>query len=126
MASNQVDVFPVPEGPVIDVRPTETVLFITHSRRGFPIRFKLGEIPHGSEDRKDHGGPMVPGPWAYAFGLGSYITSDPNRNSGADHRRKMAEGSEHLVRNGSTLRFPSGSVYVVRVRGEYIELGLVT
>lgn len=133
-----VDVFPAPDSalPIIDVLPkrdgvgySETVLTILRPTRNhgmLPTRFGVGEVPRGSEGRKVSFGPMVPGPWAYAFGLGTFITSDPNHNSGTESAKLRAAGVEHVVREGSTVRFPSGAVYVVRIRGEYVELGLVS
>ena len=38
--------------------------------------FGVGAIPRGGEGRKVDGGPLVPGPWAFAYGLATCLMSD--------------------------------------------------
>jgi len=60
-------------------------------------RFGIGLVPPGREARQVFEGPMVPGPWAYTYGLGVCICADPRRNTGAESARKKDEGTEHVI-----------------------------
>lgn len=88
-------------------------------------RFRHGivAIPVGERARQEHGGPLVPGPWAATYGLASCI--DNHGGTGAEARRKREAGLEHTVRAGSLVRI-DGVVYVVadasRGRGEHLVL----
>lgn len=85
-------------------------------------RFGIGGIPEGNEGRQVYQGPLVPGPWCFAFGLCSVICDNPKLGTGAQLERKTADGSAHTVRDGSVLEI-CGNLYRVRVfRREYIAL----
>lgn len=40
-------------------------------------RWGIGEVPPGVEHRKEYRGPLVPGPWAFAFELATVISDPP-------------------------------------------------
>jgi hypothetical protein len=52
--------------------------------------YGVGYTPTGEAGRQEHMGPMVPGPWGYAFGLATVI--DNRGGTGAEKRREEAEG----------------------------------
>ncbi len=81
---------------------------------GTLYRHGIATIRRGDEGRQENDGPMVPGPWAYAFGLCTVI-SDPPSNT-----------PEFIdVRDGEFLTI-DGDVYLIRVvRREWIELDLI-
>ena len=88
----------------------ETVLTLPH--RGYRKRFGLGFVPKGDEGRQVFQGEMVPGPWAYAFGLCSVI--DNHGGTGAERQRNLEAGTEHDVEAGDTVII-DGNSYEVKV-----------
>lgn len=66
-------------------------------------RFHIGAVRRGEEGRQVFQGPMVPGPWAFATGAGTFITSNPEHNSGTESRRLTAAGLEHEVEDGDAI-----------------------
>jgi hypothetical protein len=78
-------------------------------------RFGVGAIPFGGEGRKVDGGPMVPGPWAFTYGLATVIDDRPDL-------RKAERDADVLVDEGTVLSIDT-KLYKVRiVRREFIEL----
>lgn len=86
--------------------------------KGTYHRFGVGAVPRGCEGRKEYNGPMVPGPWAFAFGLGAVLSSSQaHRDADAERRATDIE-----VEAGTVLRI-DGIDYKVRVeRGEFLKL----
>lgn len=77
-------------------------------------RFMVGHVAEGDEGRQEHGGPMVPGPWAYAFGLCIAISDPP-----------VPRPTAHPVADGELIEV-AGHTYRVRYhRSEWLELELV-
>ena len=88
----------------------------TLATAGGRYRFHVGHVREGEEGRKVHGGPMVPGPWAYAFGLCTVI--DNHGGTGRDIEEAKASGlwldveeGDEIEVGGHTyrIRFPQGS-----------------
>jgi hypothetical protein len=52
--------------------------------------YGIGFTPTGREARQVFGGPLVPGPWGYAYGLATVI--DNYGGTGADRERERREG----------------------------------
>lgn len=74
-------------------------------------RLGVGFVAEGDEGRKEMHGPMVPGPWAYTYGLCSVISNTPTERN-----------PEIVVQNGDHL-IVDGFEYVIEVyRREYIRL----
>lgn len=85
-------------------------------------RFHVGHVPEGEEGRKEYGGPKVPGPWAYAFGLCTVI--DNHGGTGLDIAKDKAAGLWLDVADGDEIEV-AGHDYTVRfknTRGEHIDL----
>lgn len=80
---------------------------------GTYYRHKVGVVARGDEGRKVDQGPIVPGPWAYAFGLCTVLSASPiERDPIID------------VEDGDYLSV-DGDEYRVRViRGQWIELDM--
>jgi len=74
---------------------TEHVLRVTNWTFS---RFHIGAVPAGQSDRQAANGPLVDGPWAYAYGAAVVLNNQGG--SGAESERKLAEGTEHLVALG--------------------------
>lgn len=70
-------------------------------------------VPEGREGRREFGGPMVPGPWAAAFGLAGVI--DNYGGTGAEIAREKAEGRYFAVEPGDRLLLPGGLEVTVEV-----------
>ena len=75
--------------------------------------FHVGHIGEGEQSRQTHGGPMVPGPWAYAFSLPFAITQQ------GDLGKRPSEPVP--IHDGALIRV-CGYVYQVRVDRYDIEL----
>jgi hypothetical protein len=93
--------------PLTPLLCTEHVIHVGNYRR-----YGIGAVPRGSEARKVTGGPMVPGPWAYVYGLSSVI--DNHGGTGAERARKLAEGTEHDIAEGDLLEI-DGVTYALRI-----------
>ena len=77
-------------------------------------RFKVAVIRRGKEGRQVDGGPMVPGPWAFAFGLCTVLSAEPiNRDPILD------------VEDGDLLEIEGDTYKLTVVRREWVELKLV-
>ena len=92
------------------------------------FRFHVGHVAEGDEGRQVHGGPMVPGPWAYAFGLATVI--DNHGGTAREIGDAKAAGLYLEVHDGQAIRV-AGHVYEVRFvdgvgspspRGEFLKL----
>jgi len=94
---------------------TEHVLSVKHGSRT-PRRYGIGGVPRGDSGRQEHGGPLVPGPWAFVFELGSTI--DNAGGTGAEIQRNRAAGIEHDVQHGDFVRF-DGCLYEINVATGY-------
>ena len=65
--------------------------------------------------RKVMNGPMVPGPWAYAFALGTVI--DTQGGTKAESERLRAQGLEHDVAQGDNLVIDGNEYIAVAASG---------
>lgn len=88
------------------------------------FRHRVGHIAEGCSGRKETGGPLVPGPWAYTFELCSVI--DNHGGSAAETTEARAAGTVLDISDGDLISV-EGHVYRVvfnpRGRcGEWIEL----
>ena len=89
--------------------------------KGSYRRFGVGAMPRGMSGRQEMGGPMVVGPWAFAFGLSTCITNSKAHQE-ADAARRATDIE---VEEGTRLNIDEVS-YVVRViRGEFLKLEAV-
>jgi hypothetical protein len=73
-------------------------------------RFGVGGIPKGQTGRKISQGPLVPGPWAFTFGLCTVI--DNYGGTGAEIERNEKANREHAVLDGDIVVF-DGRKYTV-------------
>ncbi len=86
-------------------------------------RFGIGSIGVGQEARKYMNGPLIPGPWAYTFGLSTIL--DNHGGSGRESTDALAAGTEHMVDDGDLLEI-DGHTYRIRViRDKHIALDAV-
>lgn len=72
----------------------------------------IGYVAKGETGRKEFGGPMVAGPWAYGFGLCHVI--DNHGGTGAEQERLREQGLLHEVDGGERIRV-AGTLYEVVV-----------
>lgn len=75
-------------------------------------RFGVIFVPVGCEARKDHGGPMVPGPWASAHGLCTVV--DNFGGTAREAADRVAAGLEHVVNVGDVVEI-EGERYTVEL-----------
>lgn len=75
--------------------------------------FHLGHVGAGEQGRKTYGGPVVPGPWAYVFGLPFAIT---------EHGEPGEQPAAPVPIDEGTLLRVCGHVYRVRIAGYDVEL----
>ena len=81
---------------------------------GTYYRHRIGTVKRGDEARQVDGGDMVPGPWAYAFGLCTVISNPPTK---PDPSIDVDDGDVLIL---------DGDRYRVRIdRRQWIELELV-
>jgi hypothetical protein len=73
----------------------------------------IGYVAEGDEGRQEFGGPMVPGPWAFGFGLCHVI--DNRGGTGAEQDRLRAAGLLFEVEGGEEIEI-AGETYTVRIQ----------
>lgn len=94
-----------------------------YGRRRFPHRLLIAgsddtagwgvmQVAAGDEGRRQHGGPMIPGPWADVWGMPGVI--DNHGGSAADMRREDASGLLIRCEPGDVLVL-DGERYTVEV-----------
>ncbi len=84
--------------PVNDTADRWSLGRITHTLRlrGKTLaRYGLGCVRQGEEGRQVDGGPLVPGPWAYAYALCNVL--DNAGGSGRESADALADGTEHWI-----------------------------
>lgn len=77
------------------------VLAINTGRRGRRERHKVGYVDATGTCRRVFEGPILPGPYAFAFGLATVI--DNHGGTGAEADRNRAAGTEYDVEPGDRL-----------------------
>ena len=86
--------------------------------KGTYHRFGVGAVARGQSDRKEQGGPLVEGPWAFAFGLSSCISA-----SKAMQEKDAEERAQDVVVEDGSKLVIDGVSYTVKVeRREFIKL----
>ena len=105
------------------IADSDTVIATNAGNPGRMFRFGIGNVERGDEGRQEHGGPLVPGPWAYAYGLGVAICANPEMGTGAERERNLAAGREHDVEDGDRIQIDD-VLYEIRPfrHGEYVKL----
>jgi hypothetical protein len=73
----------------------------------------IGYVAAGATGRKEFGGPMVEGPWAYGFGLCHVI--DNRGGTGAEMDRLRADGLLFEVAGGELIEV-AGTLYEVAIK----------
>lgn len=108
----------------LPIQMTEGTVIVTRSHRNRTFRHKVGWVARGESGRKVCHGPMVPGPWAYAYGLCTVI--DNSGGTGAESARLREAGMEFDVDVGTLLEIDD-TVYAVGIRGggEWVDLAPV-
>lgn len=87
-----------------------------------PHRFGLGFVDETGECRREYGKPMEPGPYAYAFGLSTCISSDPRMGTGAEMRAARAAGLVIDAELGDVLVFPGSLWRIDRAHNDNLKL----
>lgn len=95
---------------------------LTITRGAGRYRFNVGYIDPTGECRRVHGGPIVPGPYAYAFGLGTAITADPRMSTAYEADMQRGLGIEHEVNEGDLIQLGYELFRVRFDRDQWIEL----
>lgn len=100
------------------VIPKQTRLIVAGISHG--SGFQVGYVPAGESARKVYQGPLVPGPWAYAYPLCSVISTDGGTS--AEMAREKAAGLLLHVALGDRIEV-EGLAYAVKATDRYnIEL----
>lgn len=89
--------------------PPNTRIIIAGSENGF-AGYNASFVPAGEEARQVSGGPLVPGPWAALFGLGSVI--DNHGGTAGEITRERAAGTVVEATAGDELEI-EGVVFVL-------------
>jgi len=105
--------------PIVNLKG-RTLLALDNKHGHYRLYFHVGAVPRGSEGRKDYGGPMVPGPWAFACGR-AVVLSDSRAHQ---ERDAAEEAAAIVVTDGSLLVIDNCQYRVTVERGEYLTLHL--
>src|SRR5690348_1075401 len=68
-------------------------------------RFKFGFVGPDGACRREHMGPVLPGPYAYGFPLASCIAANPEHGTWGEMRRNKAAGTERDAEIGDVVVF---------------------
>ena len=91
-------------------------------RSGLTQRWGVGYIPKGSEGRQEYQGPIVKGPWPFAYGLCTVI--DNHGGSAAQSERDRAAGIEVDAHEGDLVEFGDGLLWpIIRIGWSKHHLG---
>lgn len=101
------------------------VLDITTRPNGVPGRFKFGFVGPDGECRRQHMGPVLPGPYAYGFPLAGVIAANPEHGTWGEMRRNKAAGTEIEAAIGDEVVFRGYRYRIERAPNDNIELVLV-
>lgn len=110
VTESKLDQFTFAEGGKHGESKTDHVLVLSRSLK----RFGIGGVPAGHVGRQVTQGPLVPGPWAFTFGLASVIAANPEHGTYGEIKRNLAAGREHTVEEGDRIVF-DGVTYEVQV-----------
>lgn len=77
----------------------------------------VGEIRKGETGRKEDGGPLVPGPWAFAFGLATVIDNHGGTQREIDEQR--ADGLLVEAQLGDVVITDDGNAYRIEQMSEF-------
>ena len=118
--SNATKVFPYDR----DNHDQEPTILASNNGR---YRFNVGHVPKGEVGRKVTQGPLVPGPWAYAFGLCTFISDS---GSSGDEIEQAKNAGRYLEVDHGDLIEVAGNTYKVHyskhgIPGEHLSLELV-
>lgn len=109
------------EGHAPTVLLTGRVLLALPTTRGYNLYFHVGAMPRGQVGRKDYGGEMVAGPWAFANGRAVCLTA----NRAIAERDAAEEAAAIMVKDGDLLVIDNAQYKVEVVRGEWLTLHLL-
>jgi hypothetical protein len=101
----------------------DAVLVITRpGLRGTKYRFQIGYVDPTGSCRREYQGEILPGPYAYAYGLATCIASDPRMGTAAEVAANEARGLEVAVEDGDIIRLGWELFRVRYLRDQWIEL----
>lgn len=106
--------------PNADGKITDTL------RRREPIleRYGVGCVRVGEEGRKIYDGPMVPGPWAYAYRLCTVVACG-GEGSRKESEDGLAAKTEHLFSHGDLIEVDGVTYKTVRANNDNTHLEAV-
>jgi len=78
-------------------------------------RFGVGYVPPGTKCRREFQGPLLDGPYAYAFGLPTVMAANPEHGTAAEVERLRKRGLIIEVQPDSLLEI-EGEVFRVKVK----------
>lgn len=90
------------------IHPGKTRLMV-NGQRG--VGFGIGHVKPGESSRKFYGGPMVPGPWEFAYGLAAVI--DNHGGTAREIEEAQAGGFLLVVSPGEEVSTEDGRRYRV-------------
>lgn len=76
----------------------------------------IGGVPKGSFGRQVMEGPLVEGPWAYVYRMGTWISGEASSSMGAERERLEKAGRFFIVAEGDTVIL-AGPHYTVTHKG---------
>jgi hypothetical protein len=88
------------------------------SGKGFDYRFAVTFIDREHEGRQEHGGPMVPGPWAFANQQCSVIAANPEHGTYGQVKRAKAAGRYIPVETGTLIKVDD-AIYRITVERSF-------
>jgi hypothetical protein len=87
-------------------------------------RHKIGYVGPRGAARRVQGGEVLPGPYMFAYGLATCISSNPKMSTGYESQQLKEKGLEFTVDDGDVIVVP-GAAFTVRIlRRDWIELDL--
>lgn len=107
-----------------DTWGTEAVLTINFGGRT-PHRFGLGFVGPDGECRREYQGPILSGPYAFAYGLAVVLAANPEHGTGAEMRRAREAGLVIDAQLGDVLVFRGHRFLIERDHNQNVKLTLI-
>lgn len=107
------------KGKAMKTLKNDTILLVAG---GNLAGYGVGFVPEGFSERKETGGPLIPGPWAYSWARASVM--DNHGGTGAELEKLQEAGRIVKAKAGETVKI-DGRQYTIRLLPDRVNIEFV-